>query len=241
VLQSSRPVKAPTLSPAQQEALEAKFSQEAAHVTLSDHNDRLSDHFQRRPLLRRQLQIETDTYTNAVKMYRELLPKLNAFGLGAQIPVSKRQLVEWFAPLAAAVAAEQAACRGDRKHAHGPDYRDFLCQLPPDKLAVITIHETLALMLAATATPPSSQAAAAVSLASGLGLGALESDANHSPVGHVAANIAGSPVRAVLRVASLTSRIGAAVQREANLLRLQHLNKGVYTSVRRSKACNSIA
>lgn len=96
----------------------------------------------------RQLKIETRAWQRAIEDYRKQLTEMCKNQLAPNLPLMKSLFLSWFEPLVNAISAEQERYRSDRKaltciRTYGP----YLDLLPADKLAVITMHKTVAKLL----------------------------------------------------------------------------------------------
>lgn len=88
----------------------------------------------------RQIDLEVQQLDRTVAQYRDVLRSVISVGRGSTIPISQRFVVEWFGPLVRAIDAEQAACMSGKPGDDRRIYGQYLVLLPPDKLAVITMH-----------------------------------------------------------------------------------------------------
>ena len=96
--------------------------------------------------LERQTQLEAEQLDATVVQYRRVLTDVIRVGRGGSLPAATRLVVAWFGPLAAALAEEQARCvaASSRPSAEGRSaHARFLLLLPPEKLAVLTMHHAL--------------------------------------------------------------------------------------------------
>ncbi|GLU10880.1 hypothetical protein SLE2022_276580 [Rubroshorea leprosula] len=95
-------------------------------------------------LRRRQVKIETEAWEQAANEYRELLMDMCEHKLAPNLPYMKSLFLGWFEPLRDAIDKEQESCRlGKHKTTYGP----YVEQLPADKMAVITMHKLMALLM----------------------------------------------------------------------------------------------
>ncbi|KAK7273262.1 hypothetical protein RIF29_14311 [Crotalaria pallida] len=98
-------------------------------------------------LRRRQVKIETMAWEEAAKEYRELLMDMCEQKLAPNLPYMKSLFLGWFEPLRDAIAKEQESFeRGKNRTAYVP----YLVQLPADKMAVITMHKLMGLLMTGT-------------------------------------------------------------------------------------------
>lgn len=93
-------------------------------------------------LRKRQVKMETEAWEEAAKEYQELLVDMCEQKLAPNLPYIKSLFLGWFEPLRDAIAADQEACA--KKKAN---YAPFFPLLPADKMAVITMHKLMALLL----------------------------------------------------------------------------------------------
>ncbi|KAL8251163.1 hypothetical protein R6Q59_034856 [Mikania micrantha] len=95
-------------------------------------------------LKRRQVKIETEAWEQAAKEYRELLSDMCEQKLAPNLPYMKSLFLGWFEPLCKKIDQDQQLCRQRKlKTAYAP-YFDLL---PADKMAVITMHKIMALIM----------------------------------------------------------------------------------------------
>ncbi|KAK9067152.1 hypothetical protein SSX86_014477 [Deinandra increscens subsp. villosa] len=95
-------------------------------------------------LKRRQVKIETEAWEQAAKEYRELLSDMCEKKLAPNLPYMKSLFLGWFEPLCKKIDQDQQLCRERKlKTAYGP-YFDLL---PADKMAVITMHKIMGLIM----------------------------------------------------------------------------------------------
>ncbi|WCJ25474.1 DNA-directed RNA polymerase 1 mitochondrial [Euphorbia peplus] len=93
-----------------------------------------------RVLRRRQVKIETEAWEQAAKEYKELLMDMCQHKLAPNLPYMKSMFLGWFEPLKEAIAKEQEM---KKMFAYSP----FFDQLPPEMMAVITMHKLMALVM----------------------------------------------------------------------------------------------
>ena len=94
-------------------------------------------------LFLRQLRLEEETHSDAVNTYTQSLKQLIGMGKGTNLRYIQRVLLKWYEPLAREIDAE---IRRIEKKEVGMDrtvYGPPLLLLPPEKLAVITLEESL--------------------------------------------------------------------------------------------------
>ncbi|XP_031285635.1 DNA-directed RNA polymerase 2, chloroplastic/mitochondrial [Pistacia vera] len=95
-------------------------------------------------LKRRQVKIETEAWEQAAKEYKELLRDMCEQKLAPNLPYMKSLFLGWFEPLRDAIVKEQERCRiGENKKA----YASYFFRLPADKMAVITMHKLMGLLM----------------------------------------------------------------------------------------------
>ncbi|XP_027350568.1 DNA-directed RNA polymerase 2B, chloroplastic/mitochondrial-like isoform X2 [Abrus precatorius] len=98
-------------------------------------------------LRRRQVKIETEVWEEASKEYRELLMDMCEQKLAPNLPYMKSLFLGWFEPLRDAIVKEQEMyCAGKQRTA----YASYFVQLPADKMAVITMHKLMGMLMAGT-------------------------------------------------------------------------------------------
>ncbi|VFQ85465.1 unnamed protein product [Cuscuta campestris] len=96
-------------------------------------------------LRKRQIKIETEAWEEAAREYQELLADMCNKNLAPNLPYVKSLFLGWFEPLKAAIAAEQEGCLARKtKQGHVP----YFTLLPADKMAVITMHKLMGLLMA---------------------------------------------------------------------------------------------
>ncbi|XP_042452126.1 DNA-directed RNA polymerase 2, chloroplastic/mitochondrial-like isoform X2 [Zingiber officinale] len=98
-------------------------------------------------LRRRQIQIESEAWEQATKEYKEMLKDMCDRKLAPNLPFMKSLLLGWFEPLRDRIAREQEKCREKGNRAsHAP----YFNQLPADKMAVITMHKMISLLMSSS-------------------------------------------------------------------------------------------
>ncbi|KAJ1435406.1 DNA-directed RNA polymerase, phage-type [Sesbania bispinosa] len=98
-------------------------------------------------LRRRQVKIETEVWEEAAKEYRELLMDMCEQKLAPNLPYMKSLFLGWFEPLRDAIAKEQEMYQiGKNRTVYAP----YFVQLPPEKMAVITMHKLMGLLMTGT-------------------------------------------------------------------------------------------
>ncbi|KAI3768449.1 hypothetical protein L2E82_19130 [Cichorium intybus] len=95
-------------------------------------------------LKRRQVKIETEAWELAAKEYRELLSDMCEQKLAPNLPYMKSLFLGWFEPLCKKIEQDQELCR---KGKHKAAYAPYFDLLPADKMAVITMHKIMGLIM----------------------------------------------------------------------------------------------
>ncbi|MED6185301.1 DNA-directed RNA polymerase 2B, chloroplastic/mitochondrial [Stylosanthes scabra] len=95
-------------------------------------------------LRRRQVKIETEVWEEAAKEYRELLLDMCEQKLAPNLPYMKSLFLGWFEPLRDAITKDQELYRQGKNKSAFAAYFD---QLPADKMAVITMHKLMGLLM----------------------------------------------------------------------------------------------
>ena len=107
-------------------------------------------------VMQRQIELETLSLEQTVNKYRKICEDVIRIGRASSLGPGQAMLTRWFQPLARAIDDHQRWLwkQGDprrRRHARGPiampKYAPFMLALPPETLAVITIHEVLNTLL----------------------------------------------------------------------------------------------
>ena len=96
-------------------------------------------------LRKRQVKIETELWQEAAREYKELLMDMCEQKLAPNLPYMKSLFLGWFEPLRDAIENEQEMYRNGKKRTA---YAPYFVQLPSDKMAVITMHKMMALLMA---------------------------------------------------------------------------------------------
>ncbi|KAI4320355.1 hypothetical protein MLD38_033848 [Melastoma candidum] len=95
-------------------------------------------------LRKRQAKIECEAWEQAAQEYKELIEDMCAQKLAPNLPYMKSLFLGWFEPMRNAIVKEQELFReGKKKTAH----LAYFDQLPSDKMAVITMHKLVALLM----------------------------------------------------------------------------------------------
>lgn len=95
-------------------------------------------------LKRRQVKIETEAWEQAAKEYKELLSDMCEKNLAPNLPYMKSLFLGWFEPLCKRISQDQELCR---KGKHKAAYAPYFDLLPADKMAVITMHKIMGLIM----------------------------------------------------------------------------------------------
>ena len=95
-----------------------------------------------------QLALEYNAIDIGIGDYRRRSQAYEQKGRGALLTPSKRLLVHWFKPLCRLISAEKAGITAGRAGVGRAVYGPYLLMVPTDKLAVITMHEVVSIMLA---------------------------------------------------------------------------------------------
>lgn len=98
-------------------------------------------------LMKRQLKIETEAWQQAIQEYKDTLEEMCKNQLAPNLPFMKSMFLSWFEPLVNAIKAEQEAYQQGDYRLNRSSYGPYLALLPADKLAVITMHKTVAKLL----------------------------------------------------------------------------------------------
>ncbi|KAL6187852.1 hypothetical protein ACLB2K_039247 [Fragaria x ananassa] len=97
-------------------------------------------------LRRRQVKLETEAWEEAANEYQELLSDMCRQKLAPNLPYIKSLFLGWFEPLRDAIAAEPGTW-SDKKGNCKPNHAQYFELLPPDKMAVITMHKLMGLLM----------------------------------------------------------------------------------------------
>ncbi|PWA84154.1 DNA-directed RNA polymerase 2B [Artemisia annua] len=95
-------------------------------------------------LKRRQVKIETEAWELAAKEYKELLNDMCEQKLAPNLPYMKSLFLGWFEPLSKRIEDDQEMCM---KKKHKAAYAPVFDLLPADKMAVITMHKIMGLIM----------------------------------------------------------------------------------------------
>ncbi|XP_074573562.1 DNA-directed RNA polymerase 2, chloroplastic/mitochondrial-like isoform X2 [Curcuma longa] len=94
-------------------------------------------------LRQRQIKMEIEAWEAAAKEYKELLMEMCKKKLAPNLPYVKSLFLNWFEPFRDEIAAEQERCKGQTKLPYAP----FFILLPADKMAIITMHKLMSLLM----------------------------------------------------------------------------------------------
>ena len=97
-------------------------------------------------LRRRQVKLETEAWEEAASEYQELLTDMCQQKLAPNLPYVKSLFLGWFEPLRDAIAAEPETWSSKWNHIR-PSHAPYWELLPPDKMAVITMHKLMGLLM----------------------------------------------------------------------------------------------
>ncbi|BBN04117.1 DNA-directed RNA polymerase, mitochondrial [Marchantia polymorpha subsp. ruderalis] len=95
----------------------------------------------------RQMDVESKAWEAAAAEYRELMLEMCKKNLAPNLPFVQSLVLGWFEPLKNAIEAEQKAVENLEFREHRAGYGPFLCQLPADMLAVITMHKIMGMLM----------------------------------------------------------------------------------------------
>lgn len=142
-------VATPPLSPTVLSATAAADSFSSTTTSSTGVADPGVDYAEQLRLYARQYDSEMRALDNHVASYKAIVSDLVTMGRGSTLPVAQRMAVSWFVPLAEGIDRQQAAAMEGRfSSPEAQQVAHLLMLLPPDKLAVMTIHEVLSGTLA---------------------------------------------------------------------------------------------
>ncbi|WJX80869.1 DNA-directed RNA polymerase 2, chloroplastic/mitochondrial [Trifolium repens] len=95
-------------------------------------------------LRKRQVKIETEVWEEAAKEYKDLLTDMCEQKLAPNLPYMKSLFLGWFEPLKDAIEKEQEMYQSGKKRTI---YAPYFLQLPSEKMAIITMHKMMALLM----------------------------------------------------------------------------------------------
>lgn len=100
-----------------------------------------------RNLFERQLLLEDETNQLAIDKFIELFGSLTQMNKSHELAFSKANIVEWFAPLCKAIKTEQERCMEQNLLGDRASYADYLLKLSPEKLSMISLIETIRMII----------------------------------------------------------------------------------------------
>ncbi|KAG0611165.1 hypothetical protein M758_7G120400 [Ceratodon purpureus] len=100
-----------------------------------------------RELYKRQVKIETEAWQRAATEYKDLMTEMCRKSLAPNLPFAQSLLLSWFEPLRDGILEEQRAYANREHREHRSMYGPYICQLPADMLAVITMHRLMGLLM----------------------------------------------------------------------------------------------
>lgn len=107
---------------------------------------------QHKDALQRQLELETLALEENTQAYKEIIESVVSMNRGSSLAPAQKLLTQWFAPLVRAIDEEQSiiASGNFKQGGQGKDrtvYGPYLLLVKPEKLAVMTMHESLSAVL----------------------------------------------------------------------------------------------
>lgn len=124
-------------------------------------------------LRKKQVKWETEAWEEAAKEYQELLEDMCEQKLAPNLPYMKSLFLGWFEPLRDSIAAEQELCRQGKNRGN---YAPYFDHLPADKMAVLTMHKLMGLLMTGGGTGGGAGSCRVVQAASQIGEG-IENEA----------------------------------------------------------------
>ena len=109
--------------------------------------EREREALERHALYERQLELEEETLEAACADYEAMIEDLLSLGKGAELKPVQRLMAQWYEPLVARITAERKATLDGDKGGDLRIYGPLLLLLPPEQLAVLTMHTTIGLCL----------------------------------------------------------------------------------------------
>lgn len=119
-------------------------------------------------LRKKQVKWETEAWEEAAKEYQELLEDMCEQKLAPNLPYMKSLFLGWFEPLRDSIAAEQELCRQGKNRGN---YAPYFDHLPADKMAVLTMHKLMGLLMTGGGTGGGAGSCRVVQAASQIGEG----------------------------------------------------------------------
>ena len=95
----------------------------------------------------RQLNVELEQNQQAAERYNAMLVDLQTFKKSSQLKPEQKLLLNWYAPLATAIEAEQKRIQQKEPGKDRSVYGPYLMMLDADRIAVIALHEVLSTVL----------------------------------------------------------------------------------------------
>ncbi|KAH8073852.1 DNA-directed RNA polymerase [Aureococcus anophagefferens] len=108
--------------------------------------EREREALERHALYERQLELEEETL-GARADYEAMIEDLLSLGKGAELKPVQRLMAQWYEPLVTRITAERKATLDGDKGGDLRIYGPLLLLLPPEQLAVLTMHTTIGLCL----------------------------------------------------------------------------------------------
>ncbi|KAJ4845811.1 DNA-directed RNA polymerase 3B, chloroplastic [Turnera subulata] len=99
-------------------------------------------------LRRRQIKEETEAWERMVEEYRELIREMSKSKLAPNLPFVKRLFLDWLEPLKEAIERDKQL-QMSKKPLRRAAYAPYIDLLPSDKMALIVMHKTMAMTMAA--------------------------------------------------------------------------------------------
>ncbi|VFQ99333.1 unnamed protein product [Cuscuta campestris] len=117
----------------------------ATEIRSAKFRNRENDGQKYRLLRKRQVIAETQAWEKMVEEYRELEREMCEKKLAPHLPRVKKLLLCWFEPLRDAIEKEQKTRRTMK---HRKAFSPYIDSLPADKIAVIVMHQMMAMLMA---------------------------------------------------------------------------------------------
>lgn len=120
------------------------IEEEKKEPRLEEKKKNKNNSYKYKMLRRRQIKMETEAWEEAAREYQELLEDMREQKLAPNLPYMKSLFLGWFEPLKNAIAADQEICKDTKTRlSHAP----YFNELPPDMMAVITMHKLMGLLM----------------------------------------------------------------------------------------------
>jgi DNA-directed RNA polymerase len=100
-----------------------------------------------RNLFERQLVLEDETNQLAIDKFMELFGSLTKMNKAHELSFARANVSEWFLPMCKAIKAEQERCMEQNLAGDRANYAQYLLKLAPEKLAMISLIETIKLVI----------------------------------------------------------------------------------------------